>query len=180
MMSLFPGYHLLFRNIVLHKQHVKSRLHGYTNHLKIWKFGGIKLGNAARGKNRREESVSYPNGAFIHSPDRLAHSVQTFPWLKYRALWAWRWARACCFWWLRYFFLNPVLRRPTPHSMFGFNLHCSTPSKVHGYATRHILHDVQLCWFGVSMRHQSYLTGKILCAVVNTRPFYRQWARLSY
>ena len=27
-------------------------------------------------------------------------SVQIFPWLKYRALWAWRWARACCFRWL--------------------------------------------------------------------------------
>ena len=31
------------------------------------------------------------------------------------------------------FFFYPVLRRPTPHSMFDFHIHFPTPSKVHGF-----------------------------------------------
>ena len=44
--------------------------------------------------------VTYPLGAPSAATDRLFHgSVQTFPWLKYRALRAWRWSHARCFRW---------------------------------------------------------------------------------
>ena len=76
----------------------------------------------------------------------------------------------------RSFFFNPLLRRPTPQSMFDFLLQSSTPRNVHGYATPHILHDVKPCWFGVSLGLQSYLAG--LGVRRHTLPFYYLWVRL--
>ena len=43
-----------------------------------------------------------------------------------------------------FFFFNPLLRRPTPHSMFDLKVLGSTTHKVHGSATPHKLYDAQL------------------------------------
>ena len=45
-----------------------------------------------------------------------------------------------------FFFFYPVLRRPTPQSMFDLNVLGSTTHKVHGLPTPHKLYGAQL-WF---------------------------------
>ena len=50
-------------------------------------------------------------------------------------------------WWGDYFFFNPMLRRPTPQSMFDFHHHCSTPSNVHGFRFTYITcRSTMLVW----------------------------------
>ena len=47
---------------------------------------------------------------------------------------------------ISFFFFYPVLRRPTPQSMFDLNVLGSTTHKVHGLPTPHKLYGAQL-WF---------------------------------